>query len=96
MLIHRRYLTIYTCLTPRNILAFVDALMNGEDIAMNAIVASLTRMHAFIMCSGPHTVCRQSANLCGFRANRLRRQGTRVTVWAQVAPGEPHGACTLH
>ena len=39
----RFFFPIYTCLTPRSILARVDAIMNGEDITMNAVASALTR-----------------------------------------------------
>ena len=41
-LMHRRYTGIYSCLAPRPMLAFVDEHKNGEDIAMNFVVSSLT------------------------------------------------------
>ncbi len=42
MLLHIRWLALYACLAPPEILAFVDDITNCEDIAMNAVVAALT------------------------------------------------------
>ena len=41
MIISAEYLTAYSCLMPGEILAFIDANMNCEDIAMNFLVSAL-------------------------------------------------------
>jgi hypothetical protein len=44
MLIHRRYMGMYFCLSPPQMKEIVDRTVNVDDIAFNMLVAALTRL----------------------------------------------------
>lgn len=50
--LHRHYLSMFTHSLPRELYNFIDKHMNGEDIAMNSMVADYLKKRDGPQCPG--------------------------------------------
>jgi len=86
------YLLLYTCLVPEHVHNYVDSQMNCEDIALNFMVAGLTRQPPLaLQLMQPDRKMQDFGTHDGLsvRGNHLTRRSACIDEFMKVFEGDP-------